>query len=684
MTDNSLLSLASFPVWKRAWVCCSEAVEFVFCSLDARRGEADPIRRARPRPRLVVVIRNPVWIFANGAVESTLQQVRLKAGILITQKKAEGASQIIFPCTHSMYCWALLHAAWSNRYIVKQGTTAERSADRMHRKTFLVRWKCFGGYIKPDRKGAPRWCKGIWLGKTLTDDTHIIGYKESILWHEACADFQIHLCWRNLETSLQVRGSTTLLHLVIEWCTTGIFLHRCHLGCRWLTSRQSRSRSMQLRTPMKTWMLSRRGRSLHFLWPLPSEMLLTMLQKAKRGPHLKMLLKALRPGTYWHRTANHSSFGWCYGSFRWTSKSFALGRVLPGQRDGSVLWYRAVWRNTCPIHASWSPRTVPVQWWSLLMACLWEKELCAWQVGRKTYHISMQCMEHPGDEIAFLKRLHVLHHDGRMSIQTHGKHISKLCTLLGMNPKVEDKKSPAHSDIGREDTTEDLPADATTFRTCVGILMYLANDIPHCQYVVRHLSTYSSKPTQKSLIVLRHLVSYLASHGDISVSLKWSARNSGIYTGTLMSARPSMFLRSLQTAIGLQTDKRGEVSLRVSCSMAAACFTLPAGLRRLSVWVQLKLKCTHVRVDVQMQFCLEEFWGSWQVDRPSSMPTRTAVEPKGFFKDLVWDVWDIFHAGFCGCNNLSPVARWNFAASAEVLIQLTLARNAFQHHDWDH
>ena len=36
------------------------------------------------------------------------------------------------------------------------------------------------GYIKPDRKGAPRWCKGIWLGKALTNDTHIIGYKESI------------------------------------------------------------------------------------------------------------------------------------------------------------------------------------------------------------------------------------------------------------------------------------------------------------------------------------------------------------------------------------------------------------------------------------------------------------------------------------------------------------------------
>ena len=139
---------------------------------------------------------------------------------------------------------------------------------------------------------------------------------------------------------------------------------------------------------------------------------------------------------------------------------------------------------------------------------------------RKTYHISMQCMEHPGDEITFLKRLHVLYHDGRMTIQTHAKHISQLCTLLGMNPKVQNKKSPAHSDIDREDHRRFACRRCDHFRTCVGILMYLANDIPHCQYVVRHLSTYSSRPTAKSLTVLRHLVSYLASHGDISVSLK--------------------------------------------------------------------------------------------------------------------------------------------------------------------
>ena len=36
------------------------------------------------------------------------------------------------------------------------------------------------GYIKSNRKAAPRWAKGIWLGKTLTNDTHIIAHGSGV------------------------------------------------------------------------------------------------------------------------------------------------------------------------------------------------------------------------------------------------------------------------------------------------------------------------------------------------------------------------------------------------------------------------------------------------------------------------------------------------------------------------
>ena len=84
--------------------------------------------------------------------------------------------------------------------------------------------------------------------------------------------------------------------------------------------------------------------------------------------------------------------------------------------------------------------------------------------------------------------------------------------------------------MDKENSSKELDAIAgTTFRTCVGILMYLASDLPHCQHVVRHFSTYSARPTEKSMCVLRHLVGYLSGHSDLCMSLKWDGRCSGVY-----------------------------------------------------------------------------------------------------------------------------------------------------------
>ena len=88
---------------------------------------------------------------------------------------------------------------------------------------------------------------------------------------------------------------------------------------------------------------------------------------------------------------------------------------------------------------------------------------------REKYEISAQVIERPGDELAFVKGTHVLHADGRMTIQTHHKHVTQMCSLLKMNGKIQSKKSPGHADMDKEDTTKELDAVAfTTFCTCVG------------------------------------------------------------------------------------------------------------------------------------------------------------------------------------------------------------------------
>jgi hypothetical protein len=100
--------------------------------------------------------------------------------------------------------------------------------------------------------------------------------------------------------------------------------------------------------------------------------------------------------------------------------------------------------------------------------------------------------------------------------------------------------------------------------------MYLANDLPHCQYVIRYLSTYSSKPTQKSQTVLRHLVSYLACHTSISMSLKWCGRTSGIYHGYPDVQQQRTFLKFSPTLTGPQIDRPKGASAAVVSSLVAA------------------------------------------------------------------------------------------------------------------
>eukprot|EP00435_Cladocopium_sp_Y103_P070046 s334_g34.t1 len=161
------------------------------------------------------------------------------------------------------------------------------------------------------------------------------------------------------------------------------------------------------------------------------------------------------------------------------SRSYALGRVLPGQRDGSLLWYKSI--TSCLKKHLDLEEHAPYP-------CVLKNDSCIVMIHVEDLLVIGRCKCILGKFAAMLKEVY---------------DISMQCV--------------------------EKAGDATVFRTRVGILMYLANNVPHAQYTIRHLSTYSSKPTEKSMTVLKHLVSYLASHREISVSLKWCGKTSGIY-----------------------------------------------------------------------------------------------------------------------------------------------------------
>ena len=145
------------------------------------------------------------------------------------------------------------------------------------------------------------------------------------------------------------------------------------------------------------------------------------------------------------------------------------------------------------------------------------------------YTVSIEIMSGPGDEVTFLKKTHQLLSDGRMIIRIHPKHLDQLCKLFHLSKRLQNKRSPGHSAIETPDATEELDQhDASVYRSCIGIRLHLSPNLPPCQYVIRYLSTCASRPTHKAMVVLKHLVGYMAGHSDQYVFLKWKGMHSGL------------------------------------------------------------------------------------------------------------------------------------------------------------
>ena len=225
--------------------------------------------------------------------------------------------------------------------------------------------------------------------------------------------------------------------------------------------------------------------------------------------------------------------------------SYSLGRVLPGQRDGSLLWYEdlAKFVKECDLEMT-EFKPYPSILKSKLGDCflmvhvddllvVGTRQAVVEQLIpslKSRYSISIETVSKGGDELCFLKRTHCLLDDGRLLIKCHPKHLGQLCKLLHLNPKLQGKKTPGHSELENPDTSKELSGnDASIYRSCVGILLYLSGDLPQCQYVIRYLSTFSSRPTERSMVVLKHLVGYMCSHADTCVSLKWRGVHAGIF-----------------------------------------------------------------------------------------------------------------------------------------------------------
>ena len=107
----------------------------------------------------------------NGAGESK------SASFLVQQTEDQVATgRISFRCTNPVYCLALLRASWIiNHLIVSEGLTPfERGIDRSYSGKPAVYGEEVLGYLKTGLKAGPRWQRGVWLGRTMSGDQHIV------------------------------------------------------------------------------------------------------------------------------------------------------------------------------------------------------------------------------------------------------------------------------------------------------------------------------------------------------------------------------------------------------------------------------------------------------------------------------------------------------------------------------
>ena len=129
-----------------------------------------------------------------------------------------------------------------------------------------------------------------------------------------------------------------------------------------------------------------------------------------------------------------------------------------------------------------------------------------------------------GDQVMYLKKRITLKEDGIL-IQSNATYIPKLTSLLKVSGRRK-KGLPHHATL--ESFSADLALDsenlaseqAATFRSGLGLALYVAMDRPDIQFAVKTLSSNMSRPSIKAMAALKHLASYLDGTPDNGVLLR--------------------------------------------------------------------------------------------------------------------------------------------------------------------
>ena len=218
---------------------------------------------------------------------------------------------------------------------------------------------------------------------------------------------------------------------------------------------------------------------------------------------------------------------------------YVVLKNLPGQRLGAKAWY---W-----YFRQYATETMQFEW-CLIQPCLARKGMNAFMLHvddllftgnlvfwrdvflptmQQKFSISFNVLGCEGSEIAFLKRRLVRLSDGIMVVP--GTTVEKVLKCFeGLFGTVRVQKTPCEAGIQQEDQSQQLePQDSSSYRSIIGLLLYLSRDRLDIMFTVKELSAAMSKPTLCALQRLKRLMGYLKFSGNIGLKLSFPEPGKG-------------------------------------------------------------------------------------------------------------------------------------------------------------
>ena len=123
-----------------------------------------------------------------------------------------------------------------------------------------------------------------------------------------------------------------------------------------------------------------------------------------------------------------------------------------------------------------------------------------------------------GGQCRFLKRLFQGDGTGIVVIPEQ-KYVEKLCSLLGLQ-KASPKPTPLPSSLMRPSDDPELGgAEYDTYRSALGLLLYMSSDYPELHFGVRMLGSRCSAPTAYDMQLMRHMAKYLKGRENFVLKL---------------------------------------------------------------------------------------------------------------------------------------------------------------------